>query len=77
MLVDQLPVTEFGAARRFIEYLRDRGKDLVSRSLERAPADDEPLSAQGLGDLEEALRDCAAGRLISHEEARRHLLGEE
>ncbi len=47
------------------------------RSLKHAPADDEPLSAQGLGDLEEALTDCAAGRLVSHEEARRHLLGEE
>ena len=76
-LVDQLPSKEFEAARRFLEYLRDGGEDLVSRSLEHAPADDKPMSAEELADLEEALKDCAAGRVISHQEARRRLLGEE
>ncbi len=75
-LVDHLPATEFESVRRFLEYLRGGGKDLVSRSLEHAPADDEPLSAGELTDLEEALKDCAAGRVISHENACRRLLGE-
>ena len=52
-LVDQLPATEFEAARRFLEYLSDRREDLVSRSLEGAPADDEPMSAEELADLED------------------------
>ena len=76
-LVDQLPATAFEAARRFLEYLKDGSEDLVSRSLQHAPADDEPLSAEELADLEEALKDCAAGRVVSHEEARRRLLGGE
>ncbi len=34
MLVDQLPATEFKAARRFLEYLRDGGENLVSQEPE-------------------------------------------
>jgi predicted transcriptional regulator len=76
-LVDQLPETAMDSARDFLEYLRDRQGDPVLRALRAAPVDDEELSEEDLSDLEEALKDLAAGRVVSHAEARRRLLLDE
>jgi predicted transcriptional regulator len=76
-LVDQLPETAMDSARDFLEYLRDRQGDPVLRALRAAPVDDEELSQEDLSDLEEALKDLAAGRVVSHAEARRRLLLDE
>jgi hypothetical protein len=76
-LVDQLPETAMDSARDFLEYLRDRQGDPVLRALCTAPVDDEELSEEDLSDLEEALKDLAAGRVVSHAEARRRLLLDE
>ena len=76
-LVDDLPETAMDAARDFLKYLRDRQGDPVLRALRAAPVDDEELSAEDVSDLEEALRDLAAGRVVSHAEARRRLLPDE
>lgn len=62
-LIDALPASEFFAARRFLEYLRDVGGD-------------EPTSEE-LAASEKALQDHLAGRDPgeSLEKVRRELLG--
>lgn len=75
-LVDDLPEPEVHAALRFVEYLRQEGSDPVTRALQEAPYDDEPVTAEDLADLEAAERDRQEGRVISHDEARRELLRE-
>jgi len=60
-LVDELPPQELPAARRFLEYLRDRG-DPVLRAFLDAPEDDEPLSPEdeaAVAEAEEQLRQKA------------------
>lgn len=44
-------------------------------SLEDAPVDDEPVTADDEAALAEADRDLADGRVLTHDEARRLLLG--
>lgn len=44
------------------------------QALENAPFDDEPLTAEEEAALNEAESDLAEGRLISHSDARHHLL---
>lgn len=73
-LIDDLPPSELAAAERFLEYLRDRGTDPVLRALESAPEDDEPETPEEAAAVQEAREDLMAGRVISHEEARRRLL---
>ncbi|RMH21646.1 MAG: hypothetical protein D6696_05330 [Acidobacteria bacterium] len=72
-LVEALPEDDLAPAVRLLESLRDA--DPVLQALERAPLDDEPLSPQDARALEEALEDRAQGRIFSHEEVRRSLLG--
>ncbi|HSO00668.1 MAG TPA: hypothetical protein VLS89_20390 [Candidatus Nanopelagicales bacterium] len=70
-LVDTLPDNEVHVALRFLEFLENS-----LWSLADAPLDDEPLSLQDERALDEAEEDLAHGRVVSHEEARRRLLGE-
>lgn len=74
-LVDELPESELHAAKRFLEYLRNMGDPLL-RALAEAPLDDEPLTPEDEAAIEEARAEYAAGKVLSHEEARRLLLGE-
>ena len=73
LLVDQLPESEIEAARRYLEYLRDTADPFLRKLLE-APEDDEELSDETLAALEKAEEDFKAGRVVSHEEAKRRLL---
>lgn len=73
-LVDQLPEGELHAARRFLEYVLYHG-DPVLRAFKEAPLDDEPESEEERAAVEEARQDFAAGRVVSHEEVKRRLLG--
>ncbi len=71
-LVDTLPDAELHVALRFLEFL---GNERLW-SLADAPFDDEPLSANEEHALAEAEEDLVHGRVVSHAEARRRLLGE-
>lgn len=51
--------------------------DPVLKALRDAPPDDEPLTEEDIAALEEAYEDLAQGRVFSHEEVRRQLLGDE
>jgi hypothetical protein len=74
-LVDILPESELQAALRFLENLT--AEDVAPCwSLSDAPVDDEPLTAEDEAALAEAERDLMEGRVVSHDEARRRLLGE-
>mgnify|MGYP001596588904 CR=1 FL=1 len=75
-LVDQLPHNELYTAHRFLEYLVVQGTDAVLRAIQKAPVDDEPLTAEDIAALREADEDIIAGRVVPHEEARRRLLGQ-
>ena len=74
-LVESLPVREVHAAERFLEFLNGAATDPVLRALVDAPVDDEPEDDDERAAAEQARADVAAGRLVSHEEARRRLLG--
>ena len=70
-LVDDLPEPEVQAALRFVEYLRREASDPVTRALQEAPVDDEPVTAEDLAEPEAAERDRREGRVVPHDEARR------
>jgi hypothetical protein len=69
-LVDTLPESELERAERVLEALRQVAEPSY-RPLEGAPLDDEPETPEEEEAVEEARRDVAAGRVISHEEAKR------
>ena len=70
-LIDELPEAELSVVERF---LAERGA-APSLTLAEAPEDDEPLTPEDEAAIEEAYADIAAGRVLSHEEARQRLLG--
>ena len=70
-LVDDLPDSQIEKAARQLKDLNDP----LSRLLEEAEEDDEPLTEEDLKAIEEAHEDIRQGRVVSHEEARRRLLG--
>jgi len=71
------------ATKRHLEEIRveraqkERESDPVLVALREAPLDDEPLTDEDLAALEEARKDVAQGRLISHDEVRRRFLGDQ
>jgi len=69
-LVDTLPESELERAERVLEALRQVA-DTPYRPLEDAPLDNEPETPEEGAAVEEAHSDVAAGRVITHEEARR------
>ena len=74
-LADELPASELPSAKRFLEYLRNLGDPLV-RKLMEAPYDDEPVTPEEEVAINKTYQGLAAGRFLSHEEARRLLLGQ-
>ena len=74
-LVDELPDSELGAAAQNLSYLRLLGEDPVLKAMLTAPLDDEPLTEEDRVALTQARGDLAAGRTVSHDEARQRLLG--
>jgi hypothetical protein len=69
-LVDTLPESEIERAERVLEALR-LVADPPYRPLEDAPFDDEAETPEERAAVAEARGDVAAGRVVSHEEARR------
>jgi hypothetical protein len=73
-LIDILPEDGVHVALRFVEFLGTE-ESPFRWSLRDAPIDDEPLTAADEAALAEAERDLAEGKIVSHDEARRLLLG--
>jgi len=74
-LIDELPEGELPAAQRFLEGLQSGSHDPLLEALLQAPWDDEPETEEERAAVAEAHEDLRAGRVVSHEEARRRLLG--
>ena len=70
-LVDDLPDSEILAAEHILEALRDAVVERFSRALDAAPYDDEPDD----DDFDGGLTEARSEESISHEEARRRVLG--
>lgn len=75
-LVDALPDSELSTAARFLAYLRDVATDPFLRALVSAKEDNELEVPEEAVAVQEGRADVAAGRLVSHDEVRRRLLGE-
>lgn len=71
-LIDQLTETELNHIER---VLGDGQPDLGTATLAEATEDDEPVTPEDEAALAEAYADVAAGRVVSHDDARRRLLG--
>lgn len=74
-LIDTLPEGELQAALQFLEHLGAEDVEPVW-SLSDAPVDDEPFTADDEAALAEAESDLLEGRVVTHDEARRRLLGD-
>lgn len=74
-LIETLPDSELPIARRVLEHLHNRGTDPLLRTLLEAPDDDEAETAEESAAVMEAYADIASGRVVSHEEARKRLIG--
>ena len=72
-LVDELPENELKAARRYLEFIRDVGKDPVSWALENAPLDDELVTDEERERAARADEDFSAGRTTSMDELKREM----
>jgi hypothetical protein len=72
-LVDELPEGELTAAQRFLEYLRQHGRDPLRSLLDSAPLDDEPLTDEDRAAIEEAREEKARGDVVSQGEVERLL----
>ena len=75
-LVDELPESELRCAHRALEYLRERGSDPLLRALLEAPEDEEGETDEERASVREAYEDLSSGRVLSHEEVRKRLLGQ-
>ena len=69
-LVDRLPEEGLEEAMRYLEYLETHSHRTLADAVAEALVDDEPVSADELAALDEALGDLRAGRVVSHEELR-------
>lgn len=76
-LIDTLPEDKLQVALQFLERLDTANAAEPLWSLRDAPLEDEPFTADDEAALAESERDVAEGRVVSHAEARRLLLGEE
>jgi hypothetical protein len=72
-LVDALPEEEVAAAERYLRFLGSGQTDLVQRTLDTAPPEDEPISPDGNAGAEEAWREFRNRETVSAEEAKRLL----
>lgn len=75
-LVEELPEEELHAAKRFLEFLRDRGGDPLPRALAEAPEDDEPETEEERRAAEEAWADYLRGEARPWESVREELARE-
>ena len=70
---DDMPASELIAAKRFLEYLRERWSDPVIRVLEEAPYEDEAIPDTEENAVQEAREALVRGEVVSDEDLRREL----
>jgi len=75
-LVEELPEEELHTAKRFLEFLRDRGGDPLLRTLAEAPEDDEPETEEECRAAEEAWAEYLRGEARPLEDVREELARE-
>jgi hypothetical protein len=75
-LVDLLPERDLDTAEHVLRGLLALDGDPVLNALLNAPEDDEPVTQEEEEAVQRAREDIAAGRVYTHEEAKRLLLGE-
>lgn len=73
-LIDELPEREWPTAERFLQYLRDMGRDPVVRAFAEAPEDDEPVTPEEDAAIREAEEEIARGEGVPWEVVRERLL---
>ena len=73
VLVDELPDSEIDAAARYLAYLRDTA-DPLTRLLDNAPGDDEPLTPEEEQAIEDGMAAYRRGDYLEAEDAKRELL---
>lgn len=73
-LIDALAEADLTAAQRYLRYLDSGQADFLAWTLETAPVDDEPSSAEEDEGVEEAWQEYRRGETVSAEEAKRLLL---
>ncbi len=66
-LVDQVPRHSLHLIARLVEAVLSE-EDPVSRALDNAPEDDEPITEEDLRDLDEAMGAAREGDLVSDED---------
>jgi hypothetical protein len=76
-LVDALPERDLDTVHHVLRGLLALDGDPVLNALLNAPEDDEPVTPEEEAAVQRARAEIAAGRVYSHEEAKRILLGEE
>jgi hypothetical protein len=76
-LVDTLPERDLDTVHHVLRGLLALDGDPAVNALLNVPEDDEPITEEDILAEAEADADIAAGRVYSHEEAKRILLGEE
>ena len=70
-LIDDLPESEITRAERLLEVLKETAEPLYT--LENAPEDDEPESAEEAAAVVEAWREHREGKSLTTEELKRQL----
>ena len=71
-LVEELPDSDIAHAERVLAALRDTAEPTGPQyTLETAPFDDEPETAEEQAAVAEALEDLREGRTIAHEDVKR------
>lgn len=73
-LVDELPEAETQAAKRYLQYLRDRRLPGLKALLE-APEEDRELTIAAMERIQERIREAEAGETVPHDEVLRKLGG--
>jgi len=76
-LVGLLPEGELDTAEHVLRALVAHAGSSLPAALANAPEDDEPISEEAILAIAESHADILAGRVYSHEEVKRFLLGEE
>jgi predicted transcriptional regulator len=76
-LIDEIPEYEHNAVADYLKRLRDLAHDADYQTIMSAPLDDEPLTPEDLAAIEEGESDIREGRVVSWEEVKKELFGDE
>lgn len=70
-LIEEFPEAEIARVSRVLRALLPFAEEERLYTVDTAPEDDEPYTAEDRASVAEALRDVEEGRTVSHEEVKR------